>query len=145
MKQEKDDLREGKWGGSLSVCLLFLFLSLSFFFYSFIHPDTHKHSRYPRKRQRETERELTYSKGEDPSITELPEHPEEKKTRVFFFSFELLNEQSRGRESLLQIMRIEKKNAESFLQETNQKEDEGERGLSVKNEEGLYLYLFTNQ
>jgi hypothetical protein len=42
-------------------------------------------------------------------------------------------------------MRIEKKNAESFLQETNQKEDEGERGLSVKNEEGLYLYLFTNQ
>jgi hypothetical protein len=122
----------------------FPYLSSSILLFTKTHTNTAA-SRYPRKRQRETERELTYSKGEDPSITELPEHPEEKKTRVFFFSFELLNEQSRGRESLLQIMRIEKKNAESFLQETNQKEDEGERGLSVKNEEGLYLYLFTNQ
>jgi hypothetical protein len=75
----------------------FPYLSSSILLFTKTHTNTAA-SRYPRKRQRETERELTYSKGEDPSITELPEHPEEKKTRVFFFSFELLNEQSRGRE-----------------------------------------------
>lgn len=84
------------------VLIRLSFISFSFliflllFFYSPRHTQTQQ---VPEKEaERDRERELTYSKGEDPSFTELPEHPEEKKKRVFFFSFELLNEQSRGRE-----------------------------------------------
>jgi hypothetical protein len=107
---------------------------------------THTNTAGTRERGRERQRESLPTVKE--RILLLLNYPNIQRKRRQEFSSSLLSywtNKAEGEKGLLQIMRIEKKNAESFLQETNQKEDEGERGLSVKNEEGLYLYLFTNQ